>query len=97
MAALDSDKVRQSLQTKLGCREETGKDHYYYNLEDQTGKLISRTKVSLGAKHTIGDTIILKMARQIGLGTTKNFVGMVSCTKSREECLAIIFSHCLKA
>jgi hypothetical protein len=34
MAALDSDKVRKMLQDRLGWKEETGKDHYYYNLED---------------------------------------------------------------
>jgi len=93
MASLDSDKVRQQLQTKLGCKEETGKDHYWYNLEDGKGNLLSRTKVSLGAKHTIGDTIIQKMARQIRLGTTKNFVAMVNCTKDTNECLAIIYSQ----
>lgn len=94
MAALDSDKVRQELRTKLGCREETGKDHYWYVLEDENGKLISRTKVSLGSKHTIGDTLIAKMTRQIRLGTIANFVGMVNCSKSREECLAVIYSLC---
>jgi hypothetical protein len=94
MASLESDKVREQLQNKLGCTEETGKDHYWYVLKDETGKLISRTKVSLGPKHTIGDTLISKMTRQIGLGTAANFVGMVKCTKNREECLAIIQSQC---
>jgi hypothetical protein len=92
MASLDSDKVRQELKTKLGCREQTGKDHYWYILEDQNGKLISRTKVSLGAKHTIGDILISKMSRQIRLGTIANFVAMVNCTKSREDCLSVINS-----
>jgi hypothetical protein len=97
MAALDSDKVRQELQTKLGCKEETGKDHYWYRLKDEKGTLISSTKVSLGPKHTIGDTLITKMTRQILLGTAANFVAMVNCTKSREECLAVILSLSSKA
>jgi hypothetical protein len=96
MASLDSDKVRQELRSKLGCKEETGKDHYWYNLEDANGKLISRTKVSLGPKHTIGDTLISKMTRQIGLGTMSNFAGMVSCTKTKEQCLAVINAQCSK-
>jgi hypothetical protein len=94
MACLDSDKVRQQLVGKLGCREETGKDHYWYVLEEN-GKIISKTKVSLGSKHSIGDTLISKMTRQIRLGTAANFVGMVSCTKSRNECLEVIRTLCL--
>jgi hypothetical protein len=90
MASLDSDKVRQELKNKLGCEEQTGKDHYWYNLKDEDGTLLSRTKVSLGAKHIIGDTLISKMTRQIRLGTAGNFVAMVNCSKSREDCLAII-------
>jgi hypothetical protein len=89
MASLDSDKVRQELKNKLGCEEEKS-DHYWYILRDANGVLLSRTKVSLGPKHTIGDILISKMTRQIGLGTVANFVAMVKCTKSREECLAII-------
>jgi hypothetical protein len=63
MAALDSDKVRQELKNKLGCEEQTGKDHYWYILKDSKGKFLSSTKVSLGPKHTIGDTLISKMTR----------------------------------
>jgi hypothetical protein len=67
MASLDSDKVRQELKNKLGCKEETCKDHYWYILQDANGVLISRTKVSHGPKHIIGDTIISKMTRFGGL------------------------------
>jgi hypothetical protein len=95
MASLDSDKVRKELQTKLGCKEETGKDHYWYILRDNKGEFLSSTKVSLGPKHTIGDTLISKMTRQIRLGTAANFVGMVNCTKTREECLAVVYSLCM--
>jgi hypothetical protein len=95
MAALDSDKVRQELRNKLGCREETGKDHYWYILEEN-GKILSKTKVSLGPKHTIGDTLISKMTRQIKLGTAANFVGMVSCTMTKEQCLTVIRLLCAR-
>jgi len=95
MPSLDSDKVQHELKSKLGCKEETGKDHYWYLLEDENGRLISKTKISLGPKHIIGDSLITKMSRQIRLVTAANFVGMVKCTRSREECLAIIRSQSL--
>jgi hypothetical protein len=94
MATLESDKVRKMLVTKLGCIEVTGKDHYTYILHDASGKILSRTKVSLGAKHTIGDVLIPLMSRQIKLGTSANFVGMVNCSKSKEDCLEIIAMLC---
>jgi hypothetical protein len=97
MSCLDSDKVRELLKNKLGCREETGKDHYWYVLYDDEGKILSRTKVSLGAKHDIGPVLISLMTRQIRLVTKANFVGMVVCTKTREECLAIIRSQCFSS
>jgi len=95
MPALESDKVRQELRNKLGCTEERGRDHYRYVLREKQGKILSVTKVSLGAKHTIGSQLISLMTRQIRLGTSANFVGMVACTKTRDECLEIIREHCL--
>jgi len=94
MPSLDSDKVRQELKNKLGCAEETGKDHCRYVLKDEEGKILSTTKVSLGAKHTIGPHLISLMTRQIRLVTAANFVGMVVCTKTREDCLKIIREQC---
>jgi len=90
MASLNSDDIRKQLKNKLGCVEMTG-DYYFYTLHEG-GKIIGRTKVSLGAKHIVGDVLIGKMTRQIGLGTAANFVGMVSCSKSKDECLAVIKS-----
>ena len=89
MAALDSEEVKRALITKLGCSEEKGHDHIRYVLRDGE-KILSRTMISHGPRHTIRDTLIHKMARQIQLGTNKNFFEMVSCTKSREECLEMI-------
>jgi len=90
MASLESDKVRSALTSKMKCSEQSS-DHYRYILFDEDGKtILATTMVSHGGKHTIGDTLIPKMARQMKLGTSANFVGMVQCTKSREDCIAII-------
>lgn len=94
MASLGSDKVRRALTSKLGCEEETGKDHIWFLLRDEKGTLLSKTKISNGPKHTIGDTIISMMTRQIMLGTTSNFVGMVNCSKTKEDCIAFIKQMC---
>ena len=89
MAALDSDKVSTALKEKMGCVEERGTDHIRYILWDGD-KILCRTKISHGPKHTIGPTLIARMAQQFRLGTSTNFIAMVQCTKSKEECLAII-------
>jgi hypothetical protein len=94
MSCLDSDRVREQLKNKLGCIEETGKDHYWYALYDEKGILLSRTKVSLGPKHALGATLIALMTRQIRLVKKSNFVEMVNCSLRKEECLEIIKSQC---
>jgi hypothetical protein len=91
MAALDSDRVRTALETKLGCKpDET--DHHRFVLRDEDGTILASTKISHGPKHSIGPTLIAKMARQIRLGTSANFVAMVKCPLTRDECLTIIRS-----
>jgi hypothetical protein len=92
MACLDSDKIKQQLKDKLQC-EEIRKDHYWYILKDDDGKILSRTKISFGAKHTIGPKLLSLMARQLRLVTAANLAGMVNCKKSRVECLDIIRSQ----
>ena len=89
MAALDSEEVKKALRTKMGCKEEVGRDHIRYSLWDGE-TLLSRTKVSHGPRHTIGDVLINRMAHQFKLGTNANFIGMVTCTKDRDTCLSII-------
>ena len=89
MASLDSEEVKKALKNKLGCTEEKDGDHLRYSLWDD-GILLSRTKISHGSRHTIGDTLVSKMTRQIKLGTNGNFVGMVQCSLSKEKCLEII-------
>lgn len=92
MPTLESDKIRTALTVKLGCIEKPDKDHSWFLLYDEK-KLVSRTCMSHGSKHTITEDLISKMSKQIKLGTISNFVGMVSCTKSKEDCLKVIKSQ----
>ena|SRR6266568_5823645 len=91
MPTLNSEDVRSALVNKLGCREERDKDHIWFILYDGE-TVLARTKISHGPRHDIGDDLITLMKRQRRLGTSKNFVGMVVCTLSKEECMAIIRS-----
>ena len=91
MASLDSEEVRRALKSKLGCVENVSKDHIQFILIEG-GRILARSKISHGARHALGPTLINKMAHQIRLGTNANFIAMVSCSKSKEECLAIIRS-----
>jgi hypothetical protein len=89
MAALDSEDVKKAPKTKMGCVEEVGRDHIRYSLwEGET--LLSRTKISHGPRHTIGDVLINRMTHQFKLGTNRNFIDVVSCAKDRTACLAVI-------
>jgi hypothetical protein len=92
MATLESDKVAAALVTKLKCESTVDGDHVRFILKDEDGRILSRTKISHGRKHTIDDNLITQMTKQIRLGTSKNFVEFVQCTKSGEECLKIIKS-----
>ncbi|SRR5579885_1291030 len=92
MGALDSERVKSALMTKLKCRQDES-DHHRYLLYAEDGKtILASTKISHGRRHDIGDALISLMARQMRLGTKANFVGMVQCTLSREDCLRIIRS-----
>jgi hypothetical protein len=91
MACLDSETIRSALVNKMGCKEEPDKDHIWFTLYDGE-TVLARTKISHGPRHDIGDDLILLMKRQMRLGTSKNFVGMVSCSISKDDCLEIIRS-----
>lgn len=90
MATLDSEETRRQLKTKLRCEEDVGKDHIVFTLRDMDGTILARTRISHGPRHDIGDSLVCRMARQLRLGTSGNLVGMVDCTKTQQECLAII-------
>lgn len=89
MASLDSADVAHALKTKLRCVEERDRDHIWFELYDGS-VLLARTKISHGASHPLGDTLIHLMAVQMRLGTNNNFLRMVRCQLNREDCLAII-------
>lgn len=90
MPILDSEETRRQLTTKLGCEEDPGKRHIVFTLRDTNGTILARTHISHGPRHDIGNSIVCLMAKQLRLGTSGNLVGMVDCTKTRQECLAII-------
>lgn len=92
MAALDSERVKSALTSKLKCRVQESDHHRYILYDDDEKTILASTKISHASKHDIGDTLISLMARQMRLGTKANFIGMVQCTLSREQCLAIIKS-----
>lgn len=90
MAVVDSENAQKALMRKLGCNEHPEGDHIRYVLRDETGTILSSTYISHGSRHDIRDGLISKMAKQLRLGTSANFVGMVNCSKSKEECIEII-------
>jgi len=90
MAKLDSEKTRRQLTSKLGCKENPGRDHIWFTLYDQDGTVLSRTRISHRPRHDISDTLVSKMSKQLKLGTSGNLTGLVDCSKTREECLQII-------
>jgi hypothetical protein len=89
MATLESNNVHKVLAGKMGCEKETKRDHDWYLVIDR-GQYLSRTCLSKGSKETLSDRRVSEMAKQIGLGTTGNFVKFVSCTLEKEPALAII-------
>jgi hypothetical protein len=90
MATLESDKVHAALANKLNCEVDTSKrDHNWYVVRDG-GQVLATTQMSKGSKETLRDTLCMLMARQLKLGGAGNLVKFVSCTLSKEECLAIM-------
>jgi hypothetical protein len=90
MATLQSDKVHTALETKLGCEVDTTKrDHNWYFVNDGQTVLAS-TKISKGSKHTLDDSMVSKMGKQLKLGGGGNFAKFVVCTLSKDGALALI-------
>ncbi len=90
MASLESDKVDAILERKLGCEvDRKTRDHnYFYVKENEV--FLSKTKISKGPKHTLDNTLVMLMARQLQLGVAGNLVKLVNCNLNKDECLAII-------
>jgi len=90
MATLESDKVREILTSKLKCEVEKSKrDHDWFVVKDQ-GQVLATTSMSKGSKETLRDTLVSYMAKQLKLGGAGNFVKLVGCKLSRDECITII-------
>jgi hypothetical protein len=90
MATLQSDKLHEALTKKLNCEIDLKKrDHNWYYVRD-AGKIVASTFMSKGAKHTISDILVSKMAKQLKVGTSGMLIRFVGCTISREDCLKII-------
>lgn len=92
MAALDSEEVKRILLSKLGCEPDNKRDHFWFVLKDEDGTLLARTCISHGPRHDIGPKLVTKMARQLKLQTAGLLIELVACTKTKEECLAVIRS-----
>lgn len=93
MATLESDKVDKVLIRKMGAERHARGDWYYVVHNDQ-GIAVSSTSISKGAKHTLSANRVSKMAHQLCLNTSQQFIDLVSCTLKREDALAIMEVNC---
>jgi hypothetical protein len=89
MGTLESDKVEKALMHKMKADRVDSVDWRYVIYNDQ-GKQISVTRISKGAKHTLGDKRVSLMARQLNLDTAQQLINLVNCTLSREKALEIM-------
>jgi hypothetical protein len=89
MGTLESDKVEKALMRKMKADRVDSVDWRYVIYNDQ-GKQISVTRISKGAKHTLGDKRVSLMARQLNLDTAQQLINLVNCTLSREKALEIM-------
>lgn len=89
MAGLESNKVEKALLGKMQAERREGRDWRYIIYNDEK-KQVSKTRLSKGAKHSLGPQRVSEMSRQLGLETSQQFHDLVNCTLSREGALEII-------
>lgn len=89
MAGLESDKVEKALLRKMKAERREGKDWRYIIYNDER-KQVARTRLSKGAKQSLGPNRVNEMAHQLGLETSQQFIKLVSCALSREDALKIM-------
>jgi len=89
MAGLESDKVERALLRKMQAVRREGKD-WQYIIYNDLKKQVSRTRLSKGAKHSLGPNRVSEMAHQLGLKTSQQFIDLVNCPLSREKALEIM-------
>ncbi len=86
MASLNQGEVRRQLSHKFHFELTEGDHHFYALVIDN--KIVRQTKVSHNKK-TIGDTLIGKMAKQLGVRNGQ-FCEMINCTLSEADYLRIL-------
>ncbi len=89
MAGLESNKVEKALLGKMRAERREGRGWQYIIYNDQQ-KQVARTRLSKGAKHSLGPNRVNEMAHQLGLETSQQLHDLVHCTLSREKALEII-------
>ena len=90
MATLDSDKVWSALQYKLGCEvDESGSDHVVFFV-NEGDRVLARTHISKGPKHTLTETLLLLMGRELGVGGGGNLVKFEKCKICKEDFMKLI-------
>lgn len=88
MSSIKTKEIRHNLAQK-GFIEDNSRDHIWLNYFTPEGKkTIIRTKISHG-KDSIGDPLILAMAKQVHLPKTQ-FIELVNCSLSGEEYYNIV-------
>lgn len=93
MATIESDKADEALTTKMGCEvDKSSRDHNFYWVKEGD-KVLSYTKISKGPKHTLRDTLVSMIGKQLKLGGGGNFSKFVACTLSKDEAIQIIKSQ----
>ena len=92
MAGLESNKVEKALLGKMQAERREGRDWQYIIYNNQN-KQIARTRLSKGAKHSLGPNRVSEMAHQLGLKNSQQFQDLVQCTLSREKALEIMESN----
>lgn len=85
MASLQQQDVKSRLANKFNFEEQEGANHHRYKVMID-GKLFTTIEVSRN-KNDIGQPLLGMMARQAKV-TSATFVGMISCTVSKESYLS---------
>jgi hypothetical protein len=74
---------------KLQATEQRAGDHVRFEIFDDAGVLIARTRVSHSwrASTSISDEMASKIKRQLGLSKSSELIALVDCPLSRERYL----------
>jgi hypothetical protein len=85
MASLQQQEVRTRLANKFEFEQQEGANHHRYKVMIE-GKLLTTIEVSRN-KNDIGQPLLGMMAKQAKVSSA-TFVGMISCTVSKEDYFA---------